>query len=107
MAALKRMFNLGIQGEKIYRKPYVLMLAENNVRKGFFEHAEFLAFRAAFSAELQAMLTFAYYTGWRKSEILSLQWKQVDLDNRIIKLILAQLKAVKVELWSLRASCSN
>ena len=36
MAALKRMFNLGIQAEKIYRKPYVPMLAENNVRKGFF-----------------------------------------------------------------------
>jgi integrase len=86
MAALKRMFNLGIQGEKIYRKPYVPMLAENNVRRGFFEHAEFLAFRAGFSAELQAVLTFAYYTGWRKSEILRLQWKQVDLDNRIIKL---------------------
>ena len=32
------------------------------------------------------MLTFAYYRGWRKSEILSLQWKQVDLDNRIVKL---------------------
>ena len=53
MAALKRMFNLGIQAEKIYRKPYVPMLAENNVRKGFFEHAEFMAFRARFSAELK------------------------------------------------------
>jgi integrase len=80
------MLNLGIQAEKIYRKPYVPMLAENNVRKGFFEHAEFVVFRANFSAELQPVLTFAYYTGWRKSEILSLKWNQVDLDNRAVKL---------------------
>lgn len=32
--ALKRMFNLGIQAEKIHRKPYVPSLTENNVRKG-------------------------------------------------------------------------
>jgi integrase len=86
MAALKRMFNLGIQAEKIYRKPYVPMLTENNVRKGFFEHADFVAFRSHFSPELQGVLTFAYYTGWRKSEILTLRWNQVDVDNRIVKL---------------------
>ena len=48
MAALKRMFSLGIQAQKIYRKPYVPMLAGNNVRKGFFEHADFIAFALIF-----------------------------------------------------------
>ena len=67
-------------------KPYIPMLAENNVRKGFFEHAEFVAFRAQFSAELQGVLTFAYYTGWRKREILTLRWNPVDVSNRIVKL---------------------
>jgi hypothetical protein len=41
------MFNLGIQAEKIFHKPYIAMLKENNVRKGFFEHGEFIAFRDA------------------------------------------------------------
>jgi hypothetical protein len=35
LAALKRMFSLGIQAEKIHRKPYVPMLKENNVRRAF------------------------------------------------------------------------
>lgn len=35
LAALKRMFNLGLQAEKIHRRPYIPMLKENNARKGF------------------------------------------------------------------------
>jgi hypothetical protein len=49
LSALKRMFNLGIQAEKIQRKPYIPMLKENNVRTGFFEHGEFVAFRGGFA----------------------------------------------------------
>jgi integrase len=86
LAALKRMFNLGIQAEKIHRKPYIPMLEENNVRQGFFEHGEFIAFRNALPDYLQAPLTFAYYTGWRKQEILSLKWNQVDLNARTVRL---------------------
>jgi hypothetical protein len=45
LAALKRMFNLGLQAEKIHRKPYIPMLKENNARQGFFEHGEFVVSR--------------------------------------------------------------
>lgn len=86
LAALKRMFNLGIQAEKIYRKPYIPMLQENNIRKGFFEHGEFLALRKVLPGYLQPVATFAYYTGWRRREILSLRWNQVDLPARTIRL---------------------
>jgi integrase len=35
---------------------------------------------------IRPMVMFAYYTGWRKREILGLQWKQVDLHENIIRL---------------------
>jgi hypothetical protein len=77
----QRIHNLGIQAEKIYRKPYIPMLAENNVRKGFFEHAEFIALREKLPPELQGVLTFAYYTGWRKNEILRFVFDRYDIVN--------------------------
>jgi integrase len=86
LAALKRMFNLGIRAEKIYRKPYIPMLRENNVRTGFFERGEFIAFRDALPDYLQPVATFAYYTGWRKRNILDLMWNQADLNARTVRL---------------------
>lgn len=86
LAALKRMFNLGVQSEMIYRKPYIPMLQENNVRKGFFEYGEFMALRDALPDYLKTVVTFAYYTGWRKQEILTLKWNQVDLNACTVRL---------------------
>jgi len=62
------------------------MLAENNVRKGFFEHDDFLAIRRLLPEEIRPVITFAYYTGCRKGEILALQWPQVDLSQRCVRL---------------------
>jgi integrase len=86
LSAIKRMFNLGIQAEKIFRKPYVPMLQEHNVRQGFFERAEFIAFRAALPEYLKPVVTFAYSTGWRRQEILSLKWNQVDLASKSVRI---------------------
>ena len=86
LSALKRMFNLGLQAEKIYRKPHIPMLQENNVRSGFFEYGEFLALKEAAPEYFKPVLSFAYFTGWRKQEILSLKWSQVDLAAQTIRL---------------------
>ena len=86
LAALKRMFNLGVKSEKILRKPYIPMLKENNVRKGFFEYGEFIALRDALPESLKPIVMFAYYSGWRKQEILSLRWNQVDLNAQTVRL---------------------
>lgn len=61
LAALKRMFNLALQ--QTPPKPYIPMLQECNVKKGFFEHEEFAALRAAVLLEPQPIVTFACYTG--------------------------------------------
>lgn len=88
LAALKRILNLAAQQTppKVDRVPHIPMLKENNVRKGFFEHAEFIALREALPLYLKGFVTFAYKTGWRVSEIDSLTWSQVDLENNIVRL---------------------
>ena len=35
---------------------------------------------------MQSVVAFAYKTGWRKSEILTLTWAQVDRENWIVRL---------------------
>jgi len=63
------------------------MLTEDNARQGFFERAQFEAVRTKLPLPLQAVATFAYYTGWRiNSEILPLQWHQVDRAAGVIRL---------------------
>jgi len=62
LAALKRMLNLGAQQTppKVDRVPHIPMLKENNIRKGFFEHADFLALRDALPFYIKGFATFAY-----------------------------------------------
>src|SRR5206468_7934962 len=43
LASLKRMFRLGLRQGMVGTMPYISMLAEHNVRKGFFELDQFLA----------------------------------------------------------------
>jgi len=87
LAVLKRAFNLGIQQEKIYRKPYIPQLVERNARAGFFEVQDFERVLAKLPEHLRPAVTFAYYTGWRlRSEILSLSWEHVDLTAETVRL---------------------
>jgi integrase len=87
LAALKRMFSLAVKGEKIHRTPHIAMLHENNVRAGFFEDHQYEAVRAHLPAYAQPVVTFAYITGWRvRSEVLTLQWRQVDFVAGIVRL---------------------
>jgi integrase len=94
LAALKRMFNLGARSTppKVERVPYVPMLKEDNVRKGFFEHGDYLAVRDAISEHLRDVVTFGYKTGWRVSEITGLTWAQVDFEARTVRLEVGETK---------------
>ena len=86
LSALKRMYTLGMQAERIQRRPYIPMLEAHNVRQGFFERGEFLKFRAALPDHLKPVVTFAYSTGWRRGEILGLKWNQVDLAAKTVRI---------------------
>lgn len=88
LAALKRMFHLGAQctPPKVNLVPYIPMLKESNVRKGFFEASEYKALKDALPEELKPIVAFGYHSGWRKSEILGLTWDRVDLQEGIVRL---------------------
>jgi len=88
LAALKRMLIMGARSTppKVDRVPFIPMLKENNVRQGFFEHPEYSAVKDALPDYLMGYVTFAYFVGWRKDEISSLTWSQVDRKNGIVHL---------------------
>jgi integrase len=92
LAALKRAFKIAVDAERVSRAPHIQMLDENNARQGFLEHAEFLALREALPARLQDPVTFLYLSGWRVSEMKSLEWRDVDLDGNVVRLDPAKSK---------------
>ena len=84
---LKRIFTLAMQAGRVLQRPYIPMLKEDNIRKGFFEREQFDAVRRHLTAPLDHVVTLTYYTGWRMaSEILTLQWHQIDRVAGIIRL---------------------
>ena len=87
ISILKRAFNLAVRGGLLPAKVEVDNVKVSNARQGFFERADFEAFRAALPAEIRPVVTFAYLTGWRiRSEILPLTWDRVDFKAGIVRL---------------------
>jgi integrase len=87
LTVLKRMFTLAIQAGKILYRPHIPMLQEDNVRTGFFEPHQYEAVLSHLAPALRPVITFAYVTGWRiTSEVLPLQWRNVDFKAGEIRL---------------------
>ncbi len=87
LGGLKRMYSLAVGSGKLHQAPKIPHLREDNVRTGFFEWGQFQAVHRHLPEYVQPVVTFAYITGWRvQSEILSLQWRQVDLNAGTVRL---------------------
>jgi len=56
----------------------------HNVRQGFFERAQFEAVVSKLPEYLQGFTRFAYLTAWRKGQIASLTWADVDRAARVL-----------------------
>lgn len=86
VATLGRMLSLAIDAGKLSRKPRFQMLAENNVRQGFLEHGDFLKLLGNLPEHLRPLLEFLYLSGWRKGEAIKLEWRDVDLNGKVVRL---------------------
>ena len=74
---LRRAMRLGHDRQLLPSVPKVRVLPENNTRQGFFERPDLEAVVAALPDYLRDFTRFAYLTGWRKGEIISLKWTDV------------------------------
>ena len=77
LSAIRRGYRLAETKLKVI--PKIRILKENNARKGFFTQEEFAAVLKYLPDYLQAVAKVLYITGWRKGEVLSRQWRHVDL----------------------------
>jgi len=83
---LGQAFRFALARKKLSSIPKVRTLPLNNNRKGFFERPEFESLVKNLPEDLRDFTRFAFLTGWRKGEIASLLWEDVDLPGKIIRL---------------------
>jgi integrase len=86
--ALRQAFNLAARRKppKITRAPYIPALNEDNARQGFVEPGTFELITAHLPEPVSDIARFAYLSGWRKGEVLSLRWDAVDRRTREARL---------------------
>jgi len=86
---LGQSFRLAIERRKLRpgSAPQIRRLSEKgNERRGFFEKALFEQVTEHLPAYLRGFVQFGFLSGWRKAEIASLAWQDVDLLGRVIRL---------------------
>ena len=86
-SGLSRMFTIAVERGQLRAMPvFPKRLRENPPRQGFFEHYEYLKVRSHLPKAFQDVLDFAYYSGWRRNEVLELTWAEVDLAGGVVRL---------------------
>lgn len=84
---LRRAFVLAQQAGRLLNRPHVPMLKEAAARSGFFSREEVERVESNLSESLRPVVRFAFLTGWRcASEVLPLQWRNVDLKAGEVRL---------------------
>lgn len=78
------MLRLAYENNKLLRLPILHKLRINNVRQGFFERETFQRVCRYLLDDYTVAVTIDNTYGWRtQSEVLTLQWRQVDLHPKV------------------------
>ena len=87
LAVLGKGLTLAVRSGKLAKRPPMPEITVENTRRGFFEAAEFEAVKAELPEQLKGLVEAAYLMGWRiQSELMPMQWRQVDLKAGIVRL---------------------
>jgi integrase len=78
---LAQAFKLAIERKHLSSAPQIRHMSEKgNARQGFFTDSDFHALKDKLPEYLRDFVQFGYLTGWRKGEIASLCWSDVEGD---------------------------
>jgi integrase len=88
LSVLNSMLHLGVRHKVVSadRMPVIEMHSPSDPRQGFIEREQLEKLIAVVPEWFKSVLTFAFQTGWRREEILGLQWNSIDLKERQITL---------------------
>jgi integrase len=87
LSSLKRMFRLAVTAERLTKIPHIPLLSEaGNTRTGFVEPAALDAILPYLPPWLVDAIQFAFLTAWRVGEVRTLEWRDVNLAAREIRL---------------------
>lgn len=87
LAWLKQMFTLAIKQGKLVTRPTIELFEERNARQGFLTPEQVTEVLKHLPEDLRPVVQFAFITGWRvKSEVLTREWRHVDLQAGTIRL---------------------
>jgi integrase len=94
LAFLKNMFTMAIAWGKAGENPvkHVKLFREENARTRWLAEEEEARLLARCGPDLNPLVISALHTGFRKSELLSLTWKNIDFRNRLITVEAAYAK---------------
>lgn len=88
LAALRRGFNVAVERKRLRpgSVPPFPSVRVRNARDVFYTDVEVGAVRSELPEELRHLWTIAAWTGWRRNELLRLQWSQVDFGAGVVRL---------------------
>jgi integrase len=92
LAALRRMLNIAKRDKKIHDVPFIEFQKEPPARTGFLMLEKFDELLNMLPSHLRPLITLLYYCGTRIGEALQIEWSQVNLDTRLIRLEPEQTK---------------
>jgi integrase len=91
-STLRRMFSLAVEKRMLSRVPVFKMLEGEHVREGFVSPGDFTRLLGFFADYQQPVAEWGYCGGWRKTPIVNLQWKEIDMHSRTARLKAAHSK---------------
>jgi integrase len=86
LACLRRMLRIAHEEGRIRFVPKIRLQKEPPARKGFLKQEKFDELVGLLPTHLRPLITFLYYCGVRSDEAKQIEWSQVNLDARLIRL---------------------
>jgi len=86
LAALRRALRLGAEAGRVVRVPTFPPVSVQNVRMGFVEGEAFGRLLGELPPALRIVAVLGYWLGWRRGEIVGLEWRQIDLQSGEVRL---------------------